>query len=76
MPKRMTKQMARAYVQAYREINRITREEVRNTPPRMKLQQLAVMMGFALHLGARWRPQDQSPYLHNHWLVLQERHRA
>lgn len=75
---RLTKQQARSYLRRYRAVNAVERAELRMTPPKMKLLQCAIMMGFARSLAHRPDPLRTRQVIatRSRWLHLGDKYRV
>ncbi len=69
----MTKEEAREFKERWRLVNEATIEEARNTPPSVKLQQLALMYEAAKRFGWIEKLREGEEEVHERWRLLKER---
>ncbi len=69
----MTKDEARQFTEHWRLVNEFIAEEVRRTPPEVKLRQLAVLFAAGRTLG--WIEEDEAGVaeVRERWRILREK---
>ena len=69
----MTKDEARQFTERWRLVNEFVTEEVRRTPPEVKLQQLAVLYAAGRTLGWTEKLATGEDEVRERWRVLKEK---
>lgn len=72
MPRRMTKAEAKAWKARWEAVNQFEREELRRTPPEVKLRQLAALMLTARALGWEEKLSEGTEEVRERWRRLQK----
>jgi hypothetical protein len=72
MKRRMTPEEARAWKARWELVNEAEREELRSTPPELKLRQLTTLMGWVNHFGWTEALAAQEDEVRQRWVRLRE----
>ncbi|MBK8316947.1 MAG: hypothetical protein IPL01_24225 [Acidobacteria bacterium] len=68
----MTKEQAREYIDRWRLVNEHIKQEIRETPPELKLKQMAAIFGAAEYLGWKAPPSHDDEQASERWRILRE----